>query len=215
MEPEFWQERWKAGQIGFHQQHVHPDLIAFEDSFLADGPHRILVPLCGKSIDLLWLVERGHSVVGLELVRSAVDSLFENTGLTPEWTAVTGGMRATAGNLTVFQGDLFKLDLAEIGPVTRIWDRAALVALRPDQRQAYTTLLKSLLAPGGQGLLSVFVYDQSVMSGPPWSVDEATVRSLYTTVTLLSTEDILDDRWRSRGHTAITSSLFRIEEPTE
>ena len=41
----------------------------------------ILVTLCGKSLDLLWLCEQGHDVVGVELSEIAVKQLFEENGI--------------------------------------------------------------------------------------------------------------------------------------
>ena len=32
----------------------------------------VLVPLCGKSLDLVWLAEQGHAVIGVELAEAFV-----------------------------------------------------------------------------------------------------------------------------------------------
>ena len=58
-------------------------------------------------------------------------------------------------------------------------DRAALVAINPEDREEYSATQVKLLKSGGHILLSTLSYDQSKMDGPPHSVDEATVRSLY------------------------------------
>lgn len=200
MKPEFWQERWDNRQIGFHSDAVHHDLLHLADEWLADGPHHVLVPLCGKSVDLAWLAARGHRVTGIELVRTAVEELFAEAGLTPEWRDIPGGACATAGPVCVLQGDLFALDLTAAGPFTRVWDRAAMVALHPDQRERYVTTLRRCLAPGGSLLLNALNYDASVMDGPPWSLDAETVQAHYPEATRLHRRDVLDERWRSRGH---------------
>ena len=211
MQPAFWKQRWQEGQIGFHSTTVHPDLIEHESTFLQDGPHRILVPLCGKSVDLAWLAERGHPVVGIELVRSAVEELFQQANLTPEWTEVSGGECATAGNITVFVGDLFELDADAIGPVSRVWDRAALIALHPNQRPAYTERLLAWLQPGGHILMNVLAYDPALMDGPPWSVRKGIVRRLYPSAQEIGRRDALDDRWRARGHEQLDAVTWRID----
>ncbi len=41
----------------------------------------ILVPLCGKSLDLHWLYQHGHSVVGVELSGLAAKQFFEENGI--------------------------------------------------------------------------------------------------------------------------------------
>ena len=41
----------------------------------------ILVTLCGKSLDLPWLCEQGHDVVGVELSAVAAKQLFEENNI--------------------------------------------------------------------------------------------------------------------------------------
>ncbi|MEQ8660123.1 MAG: thiopurine S-methyltransferase, partial [Gammaproteobacteria bacterium] len=67
MEPDFWLDKWASAQIGFHEPHPHPLLVAHWASLgLATGA-RVFVPLCGKSLDLCWLAAAGCTVVGIEL----------------------------------------------------------------------------------------------------------------------------------------------------
>ncbi|MFT6159001.1 MAG: thiopurine S-methyltransferase [Myxococcota bacterium] len=200
MEPEFWQAKWDAGQIGFHSNAVHTDLHDHGEDWLAGGPHQILVPLCGKSVDLAWLAEKGHQVIGLELAKNAVVALFADAGLTPTWSTVPGGERAQSGNLTVYSGNLFDISPSTIGPITRVWDRAAFIALHPDQRAAYVAHLRACMAPQAKLMMNVLHYDPSVMDGPPWSVDDPIVGKYYPEATRLGSRDALDDRWKSRGH---------------
>ena len=37
----------------------------------------IFVPLCGKTLDLIWLNEKGHTVMGCELSEVAAKQFFE------------------------------------------------------------------------------------------------------------------------------------------
>lgn len=211
MEPEFWQAKWDAGQIGFHSEAVHPALHSYGDAWLADGPHRILVPLCGKSVDLSWLAAKGHEVVGIELAHKAVVQLFEEAGLTAEWTDVPGGQRAQAGNLTVYCGNLFDISADTIGPVTRIWDRAAFIALHPDQRTAYVAHLRACMAPNATLLMNVLRYNPAVMDGPPWSVDESIVAQHWPEASELGHREALDDRWKARGHDRVDSVTWQAD----
>lgn len=210
MEPAFWRAKWESGQIGFHSDQVHPDLVETEQTFLGDTPKRVFVPLCGKSVDLDWLAARRHGVVGVELVQCAVEAVFERMQRTPEWQPVPGGKKAEHANLAVYQGDFFELDPEAIGTVDRVWDRAALIALHPDKRAAYVQRVRELLRPGGQILLNVLSYDPSVMDGPPWSVDADTVRALYPEAIELGRRSALDDRWRERGHTQLDAVTWLI-----
>ena len=74
MDPAFWNSRWAKGKIGFHEGAPNSYLVKHHDK-LATCP-RLLVPLCGKAVDLAYLAALGHEVVGVELVEDAVKAFF-------------------------------------------------------------------------------------------------------------------------------------------
>ena len=76
MEPQFWLDRWSIGRTGFHSEEVHPDLLANEAHLAGDGPQRVLVPLCGMSVDLAWFASRGDEVVGIDLAPQAAEAVM-------------------------------------------------------------------------------------------------------------------------------------------
>ena len=39
------------------------------------------MPLCGKSLDMKWLAEQGHSVVGIDIVELAAQQFFTENDL--------------------------------------------------------------------------------------------------------------------------------------
>ena len=207
---DFWLERWEQGQIGFHQDEVHPDLLSHGD-WLLGRPARVLVPLCGKTWDLPWLAQRGAEVVGVELAERAVRALMEEHAL-PYTVEDRGEHRVfTSGTLSVWCGDFFALP-AELGPFSGVWDRAALVALPPELREAYAAQIRRL-APGGRLLQNVVEYDEQIMSGPPFSVSAEVLRALYgPRVQLVVERDVIatEPRWRERGHRWFRSSLYEV-----
>lgn len=178
MEPDFWRKKWEVKEIGFHQPEANAFLVdEFARLALADGA-RIFVPLCGKSLDVGWLLGRGYRVVGAELSEIAVRELFEELGVTPEVETLGPLIRYRAGELEVYVGDIFDLTKDALGPVDAIYDRAALVALPPEIRSRYAAHLFDA-TDGAPQFLLCFEYDQSVMSGPPFSIDGAEVARLY------------------------------------
>jgi thiopurine S-methyltransferase len=213
MSREFWDQAWSAGRIGFHQPAVNPDLERAAPWFLDDAPHRVLVPLCGKTVDMHWLAARGHEVVGVEITAQGVEAFFAEAGLAPEVRPLGPHTAWRAGRITVLQGDIFDLAGAELLPFDRIWDRAAMIALPPELRPAYQRLLAARIEAGATLLLNVLEYDTGRMNGPPFSVAAAEVEMAFIRqhVRLLDQEDQLDDRWRERGHDWITRHLFRVE----
>jgi thiopurine S-methyltransferase len=182
--PEFWHERWRSGQVGFHQTTVNrllerhwPRIIAG----LAPGAP-VYVPLCGKSLDLAWLAERGHRVVGSELSGLALSEfLGDGARFTGSGSVADSGPAHRvheAGPYRLIEGDAFSLQAAQTGPLAALYDRAALVALPEGPlRTAYAASLVRLLAPGAPGLLVSFEYPQHLRPGPPFSLPRAAVEA--------------------------------------
>ncbi len=211
MEPDFWRQRWEQGQIGFHRASVHPDLLGFASDWILGG-RGVLVPLCGKSLDLPWLAGR-LPTVGVELSALACAQLHEEQGLSPEIGAQGPFKAWRSPGLAVLEGDLFHLRPEDVAGVDRVWDRAALVALNPEQRRRYIAHLRALLPPGTRYLLNSLRYDTEKQGGPPHSVDEAEVRALFAgvqSVELLLRADELDDRARANGHDWWEKSVYGV-----
>lgn len=177
MNDDFWESRWRAGQIGFHEGAPNAFLQAHAARLGPAG--RVFVPLCGKSEDLAYLAARGHTVVGVELVEDAVRAFFAEHGLTPSVTA-RGPLTAYAhGAITLLAGDVFAATRDLVGEPDALYDRAALIALPEALRARYVAHLRALMGPGANGLVVTVEYPQESMPGPPFSVSEAEVRRLY------------------------------------
>lgn len=220
MDADFWSERWELNQIGFHQNNVHRHLIEFGPAWLGEGEATVLVPLCGKSLDLAHLCGLGHRVIGVELVASAVEQLMASFG--PGATAEPLGAHTrwrhpAQPRLTVIQGDVLRL--GELGGglphITHVWDRAALVALDAPRRAAYAATLRAV-APGASVLLNILDYGPDLDNGPPHSVQVQELDLLYTNCvrTLLRSEpESLSPSMISRGIQALTSQTWRFSLP--
>ena len=86
MEHEFWHNKWKANEIGFHKDETNAFLKGNLQSLDLNPGATILVPLCGKTLDIAYLLSSGHKVVAAELNESAIIQLFENMEVTPKVT---------------------------------------------------------------------------------------------------------------------------------
>ena len=179
MHHDFWHERWGTGQIGFHQSAVHPFLARWWPKLGLPADARVYVPLCGKSLDMVWLAERGHRIVGSELSAIAIRDFFSGRGLEPTHSALGTFVRHCAGPYELLEGDALALTPGVSGPVAAAYDRAALVALPPEMRAAYAGSMARLLATGAQALLVAFEYPQEMKGGPPFSVDAAEIHRLF------------------------------------
>lgn len=178
MDHDFWHQRWQNQQIGFHLGEVNPILLTHFQTLGLQAGQRIFVPLCGKTLDMHWLLAQGLHVVGAELSQLAIDALFTELGLTPEITQLDTFRHYRAGNIEIFQGDFFALTPALLRSVDAVYDRAALIALPGDLRGRYTDHLKQITGTAPQLLIS-FQYDQSLVAGPPFSVSKEEVSSHY------------------------------------
>ena len=218
MHEDFWQERWARNEIGFHLREVNPYLQRhWPDLGLAAGA-QVLVPLCGKSLDMAWLAGLGYRVLGVELAESAVIAFFAEQELTPEVDQYGAFRRYRAGAVELLCGDFFALQAADVEDCSGLYDRAALIALPEGMRERYAAHLAAILPSGCAGLLVTLDYPQAEMSGPPFAVDEALVAQLLTeqqwTCELLEQADVLGQNWRflQRGLTRLDERAYRLRK---
>ncbi len=180
MKHEFWHERWKQDQIGFHQQEINSYLTShWEELGLTSGAP-VFVPLCGKSLDMLWLREQGHPVFGVELSRKAVEAFFHENEIDPSVNETPRYVEFSSDMLTLFAGDFFQLQREDLGEIRAVYDRAALIALPPQMRPDYAAHMTTLLNPGAHILLVTMQYEEGVLEGPPFSVEDEEVRLLFS-----------------------------------
>jgi len=180
MEAEFWLKKWEKNEIGFHMSEANPLLIKYLDKLKLEKSSRVFIPLCGKTLDIAWLVSKGFSVVGAELSTQAIKQLFSELGLTPQISQVAKLQLYQAKNLNIFVGDIFDLTAEMLGSVAAIYDRAALVALPESMRISYASHLRQITHSAPQ-LLITFTYDQTLKNGPPFSISQAEIEQHYST----------------------------------
>lgn len=215
MEAKIWQERWATNQIGFHQFQVNPYLQRHWSTLALDDGAKVFVPLCGKSLDMKWLAECGHRVMGVEVSDKAVEAFFSEQGLTPRIDQKGLFKVYQAGLIEVWCGDFFALDARAVADCTGLYDRAALIALPEQMRPGYTEHLDTLLAPGCEGLLITVDYDQAQRAGPPFAVPDKEVQSLLGPrwkVVTLQERDILSEssKFKADGVTRLDERVYRL-----
>jgi thiopurine S-methyltransferase len=198
MQHDFWHQRWQNQQIGFHQSKVHPFLLAHFQALGLQAGQCVFVPLCGKTLDMHWLLAQGLHVAGAELSELAVDAFFAELELSPEITQSGSLKRYRAEQVEIFQGDFFELTQHQLGAVDAIYDRAALIALPDEMRKHYVQHLMSITQMAPQLLIS-FEYDQSLVPGPPFSVSKAEVSTHYALHYALTELDITSMEKGLRG----------------
>ena len=203
---ESWLERWREGRIGWHEEHGNASL---KKHWRAAGK-RVLVPMCGKTVDMLWLEERGNAVVGVELSDIAARAFFEENRL--RYTVREGRLPAYTAvdrDITIFCGDLFEF---EGEGFTGWYDRGAFVATPAAQRPAYAAHIDSLLAADASRLLITLDYDDSVATGPPFSVSRDEILGYWPGLQEIERYDDIDNgppKFREAGLQAMFESVWR------
>jgi thiopurine S-methyltransferase len=215
MQREFWLERWQRNEIGFHQQEFNAHLQEYWKHLRVPPEGPVLVPLCGKSRDMLWLRAQGHPVVGVEISALALRDFFTEHRLTPQLTHRPPFDLWQADGIDLLCGDFFELMPSDLAGIVAVYDRASLIALPPPLRERYAARLVELLPSQVEMLLVTMEYPQGQMQGPPFSVAEEEVRALYTRhyrVEPLYTKDILAEnpRWRERGLGHLVEKVYRL-----
>ena len=223
MEHSFWHDKWERMEIGFHLDEVNKMLLKYWPAAEIAKGQLVLVPLCGKSLDIIWLMNQGYYVVGIELSEVALDQLSEDireqTGT--ELTKTRDGDRILyqGDGVLLIAGDFFAVSAADLQALTghsvaAVYDRAAIVALPAEMRQQYTRHLRQLSGDCVQ-LLITLDYDQQKRSGPPFAVTDQEVMDHYAAhcpVTVLESRELIDQepRFREQGLDSFILRVYRI-----
>lgn len=204
--PEPWIERWREGRIGWHEPDGNRSL---QKHWRATG-RRVLVPMCGKSRDMLWLAMQGNEVVGIEVSDIAVRAFFDENGLE---FAVDGDKalvyRAKDVPITIICGDYFAFDAHGFDAH---YDRGALVALPADERPAYAAHTNALLTSDALQLVITLEYEQELADGPPWSVATEEVLAYWPRLERVDSYEDLENappKFRDAGLTSFREVVWR------
>ncbi|MGB2785882.1 thiopurine S-methyltransferase [Psychrobacter sp.] len=195
MNPEFWKNAWQKSQTNFTQKKPNPMLIHHFKALNTHKNSRVFVPLCGKSVDMLWFTSQGFDVIGVELSEIAVTQFLTENDLqatvilhptTPDLTCYQSEHQGQT--LEIWVGDIFDLSPIDIGVIDAVYDRGALVAfpdIEPDNlRTHYTQQIMALSNSANQLLLS-FAYDGEKQRSdnhknlPPFLVTRSQLEQYY------------------------------------
>ena len=219
MNPEFWQARWKEKRIGFNQPKVNPLLIKyFSDLKMATGS-RIFIPLCGKSIDMIWLANQGFDMVGVELVESAVQEFFaeNNISYTIKAHDKNSNIKCYQGQLSgqtiaLWVADIFMLRTNDVGRVDAVYDRAALIAMPAELRPQYSQQVIDLSQNAPQLLLTLN-YDQNERAGPPFSISHEQIQQYYSAHYQIQELEGKPSTLNAAPEMAVTEHVWLLNKP--
>ena len=207
----FWHKRWQTKQTGWHREAYNDLLTKHWKEIGSEKGGQVLVPLCGKSLDMLWFADQGYSVIGLEMVEEAIQAFFEENKLETQSELIEGHLHHKNNPFTIIEGDIF--DLRAGIPKANAWyDRAAMIAIPPKMRESYVEQICRFTKPDAVGLLITFNYPQEEMEGPPFALSDDDVQTLFAKgfeLECLEQIDLTDEK--DRGLSRVQSSVFRIK----
>lgn len=178
MKHEFWHDKWQSNNIGFHLSSPNPLLIKHIQSLNLQPQARIFIPLCGKSLDIHWLLQQGFHITGIDLSPIAIEELISELKLEFTVSQVGDLTHYLHQSIDLYVGDFFELNIDHISKIDATYDRAALVALPEHMRETYTQHLVQLTQNAPQLLISL-EYDQDLLAGPPFSVPKQEIKKYY------------------------------------
>lgn len=221
MEHEYWLQRWREGRTGWHHEAVMPLLEQHWGALGVTRGTRVLVPLCGKSLDMLWLAQQGLHVLGVEISPLAMEAFLAENHLHAIKAEAADGMhyRITNapgdGDIEIINGDVFGIAPGVFEECHAFYDRAALIAFPAPMRDRLLREVYARLPAGARGLLITLDYPANEMEGPPFSVDEAEVHRLFDTqwdIRQMERRDILASQpsFFENGVTALHTAVYAL-----
>jgi len=180
MDREFWLEKWASNKIGFHEPTTHRLLKQWWPTMELSFNHRILVPLCGKSLDMTWLNEHHSSVTGIEISEIGAISFFEENNFKFRKDEFRKYSVLYANGIEIYCGDIFEIPPTVFNPFDCVYDRAALVALSPSDRKHYESFISKVTKPKAKMLLVTVDYDEELITPPPHIISRDTIEKTYS-----------------------------------
>jgi len=175
-----WLEYWENNETNWHSDVVTQELEEYLGLLKLEPGDKVFFPLCGKSLDMIYMLNRGFSVIGVELSEIGIKQFFHENGLDFTISQVGEFDIYSAKNIEIYCGDFFSLTSKYLYGVKAVFDRKSLIALDRGIRQKYVKHLNDIISLGVRILLITLHYPQHQMSGPPFSVDKSEVESLFS-----------------------------------
>jgi thiopurine S-methyltransferase len=178
MELQYWYKKWENEDIGFHNDRTNPVLLNFIEKFISyqnNIESSCLIPLCGKSKDLLFLKEFFKQITGVELVKKAIDDFFSENQLKANVFKDTYKYE----NLEIINHNIFDLPKSNKKKFKYIYDRAAIIALPEKKRRSYVNSLKDLMDNTCTILMITIEYSSQSVVGPPFSVSKKEIQEYF------------------------------------
>ncbi|XP_060555168.1 probable thiopurine S-methyltransferase [Ruditapes philippinarum] len=178
-----WKNMWDKGETDFHQSTFDRFLDLRKAELLGEN-RSVFLPLCGKTLDIIWFYNHGFKVSGVEIAELAVQQFFSENNIeckVESLQTVPGKLYKSIDNkIQLYVADMFEMTPELCGQFDIIWDSKAFVAINRSDRQKYINTLVSLMKKEGRYYLASIDYDPAVWPGPPHSCPDKVIVSNYS-----------------------------------
>ena len=220
MDTTYWLERWETGNTRFDEPEPHRYLTRFFEQVAPQKINPVFVPLCGKSVDMTWLLQQQQQVIGVEISPIPLQTFIQQNQLQPSLTHTTYGTVYQTNHCTLYESNLFDLPTDVLQPINLVYDRGALVALPwPDLRKQYIQWYQEKLPIGTRVLLISFETDANLSTsiGPPFPINSNELTQqfgIHFSIELLAREYLedLQPHWRDRGLKQLYECAYCLEK---
>ncbi|GFR60726.1 thiopurine S-methyltransferase [Elysia marginata] len=190
----YWQQRYDGGDTYWLRKEATAMLVKHYNKLNPEGKaQNMLLPLCGKSVDLDWLSSQGVPlVVGVDCLLAVLREVSVRSGQSWIQTQVSESgsdfqlLERSDGKMKLYSGDMLRFSTEIAGTFDAMWERGSLIILPPTDINKYAELLKSLLNPGGRILLESIEFDKDAidpatdyMPFPPFPYFPKDIRLLF------------------------------------
>ncbi len=159
-----WQKHYDENDLAWDLGEVaNPFVRLWEDKRLTPGT--LIVPGCGQGHEVVYFVQRGFQVTGVDFSPGAVKLLLES-------------LKSKNLDAEVLHRNFFELEEAHNEAYDAMLEQTFFCAIHPDQRSAYVETVSRILKPGGQ-LFGLF-YETGEEGGPPFNTTEADIRNHFS-----------------------------------
>lgn len=180
MENEFWKQAWVEGKIGFHQSQYNSTMSNhYDDLQLKDK--NVFIPLAGKSLDILYFLEKGANVTAVELSELACEEFFKENKFDDLQIEEQEDFTVyKTENLTYYCGDFFAINPEDVTPIDFYYDRACIVALPYEIRTSFYDKIDTLLSKHTDIFILTYSHEGPKTFGPPFYVPEEEIQKAYS-----------------------------------
>lgn len=189
MEKDFWLRRWDKDEIAFHRDAVHPYLPTFWPGLNLPSGSTVMVPLCGKSQDMIWLAKQGHKIIGIELSVKAINDFFSEQNIEPARRQQGAFTIFSHGPFEIWCGDIFALPENIWKQCAAVYDRASLVAFPLQMQTDYAKFLKRHVSNETPIFLITLDYRPGEIDGPPFNISRQQLHELFGDVFTIVEQD--------------------------